>query len=715
MTEASGRTGGGPLPFFLTIFLSAFLLFQVQLVIGKVLLPWFGGTPSVWTTCLVFFQVLLLLGYAWAHLLVSRLTPRRQAALHSAVVLLALGLLAVLAARWPSPITPGASWKPEGTDEPLGRLLVLLGASVGLPFFVLSTTGPLLQGWFVLRWPDRPPYRLYALSNAGSLLGLLSYPALVEPLLPIRMQGIAWSFGFAAFAGACLACAAGLRRVAAPAPVSPVALVSSKPARVDVLLWTGLAAAASTLLLATTNQMCQDSAVIPLLWVVPLALYLLTFILCFEWERFYRRGWAVPVLILFLGVACYVLAQGVDARLSYQIGAFSAVLFAGCLVCHGELARSKPDPAHLTTFYLALAAGGAIGGLFVAVVAPRIFPAFWEFPIGLFLVCLLFVLAQVRDEDSFVRSYIAGAGTAALVLLVALGVFLFREAREDVSESVEVSRNFFGVLRVMEDAPQDPEAHVMKLRHGRIAHGFQYVDSEARHAPTSYYTEKSGVGLAILHHPRRAAADPASRSLRIGIVGLGVGTIAAYGKPGDTVRFYEINPDVLRLSSGAAPRFTYLKDCPARVEIALGDARLVLERELKEGRRQNFDVLAIDAFSSDSIPVHLLTREAFALYLEHLRKPDGVLAVHVSNRFLDLLPVVHSLAQHFGVPDAYISSEKDEQGAWRSDWVLLNPSGVVLDDAAVEEETTEWDETSGNRRLRLWTDDYSNLLTVMKW
>ena len=764
------------LAYALTIFLSAFLLFQIQPLIGKAILPWFGGAPAVWTTCMLFFQLVLLGGYAYAHALVTRLTPRAQRRVHVTLLALALAGLALATFLWKSPILPGAGWKPSDPESPVLRILALLLVSVGLPYFLLATTGPLLQAWFARERPFVSPYRLYALSNAGSLLALLTYPFVFEPKLTLHTQALAWAGGFVLFAAGCALLAFRFSRrasvAAADAPSAEVASPEAGPSVRRRLLWLTLAACASVMLLATTNQLCQEVASIPFLWVLPLCLYLLSFILCFESDRIYRRGLFGPALVLGLCAVAYVLNQGFSASLAVQVAAYAFALFAGCMVCHGELVRLKPGPHHLTAFYLMVSAGGALGGVLVGVVAPRVFDGFWEYHAGLFLVGILAVVVLLLDERSWMRAgrpwpalvtmlaltalalkvresswfdsaaaYARGAfasrkqaalSAGALLLLavllvltravwwrrgrpvfaaaclsISLGLFgaaLASDIEGFRSGAVSVTRNFYGVLTVEEQNKEFPDLHLLRLRHGHIVHGFQYQSPEKRHLATSYYSDKSGIGLAIHLHPHRELG------LRIGVVGLGVGTIATFGRLGDTVRFYDINPDVVRLSLGPHRVFTYVTDCAGKVDVVQGDARLSLERELAERKPQRFDVLAIDAFSSDSIPVHLLTREAVSVYLAHLARPDGILAVHISNRYLDLEPVVKSIADDLHL-DASLIDVEDGGTFWGSTWILLSPEGDVLQRSGIDESAEELD---AGKHVRLWTDDYSNLFQVLK-
>jgi spermidine synthase len=777
-------------PFFgATIFLGAFLLFQVQLVIGKYILPWYGGVPMVWTTCMLCFQVLLLAGYAYAHLLVRRLPARRQRSLHIAVVAASVAVVAVLVVRWGVPLLADASWKPVGGTNPAWHIVRLLSVAVGVPFFVIATTAPLIQAWFGAAYPNRSPYRLYALSNLGSLLALLTYPTLVEVWLPLKAQAWLWTSGFLLFSAGIAVCARAPRAEGAseqaPPERRPEAARVPQAIRAcrsdcggtraasglrsgDWPLWLALSACGSALLLATTNYVSQEIAVVPFLWILPLALYLLSFVLCFDSERWYvRRVWAT-FLALGVMLTAFVLERGVWAPILLQIGVAALTLFAACMVCHGELARLKPAPARLTAFYLVTTIGGACGGAFVSVAAPLIFPGTWEYPLGLWMAAILALETFRRDPTSplyvstvwpvavtavatigvvgyvfreslrFVPeisdAWLFGTPTAAAVAglvasvwlsrrgpveptgprraavtitavtlgVIVVGLALAHVAGASLRDAVEHSRSFYGIVHVEADETGD-EGHALKLRHGRIVHGVQYQAAEHRREPTSYYARDTGIGLAIDHHPRRA------EGLRVGVVGLGVGTLAAYAGPRDTFRFYELNEDVIRLAGPAGRTFTYLRESRGRMEIALGDARLSLEAELARGMPQRFDVLVIDAFSSDSVPLHLLTREAVDVYLKHL-DPGGVLAIHISNRFLDLQPVLRGIARDFKLAHVFVSTE--ERGlTWRTTWALLSRDPARLAIAAIEDVR---DGEFANAPALVWTDDYSNLLRVLK-
>ena len=644
------------LVYALTIFTGAFLLFEVQPLIGKYILPWFGGAPAVWTTCMLFFQILLLGGYAYAHVSARWLKPRTQAILHLVLLMAAMALL---------PITPSDSWKPHDSTDPTLRILGLLAVSLGLPYFVLAATSPLLQHWFSRTNPGVSPYRLYALSNVGSLLALLSYPVFFETHFSRKLQALLWGWGLVLYAIGCAACAMKLWRAESdkcrvtsveegkseirnpPIPTLNLqpSTLNPQPSTFIRLWWLLLPACASVLLLATTNKMCQEVAVIPFLWVLPLALYLLSFILCFDSPRWYRRSVFIPALMISWGV-CWVYLTGSEALVSLSVGlqlsAYSAGLFICCMVCHGELYQLRPDPRHLTGFYLMIAAGGALGGLSVAIIAPLIFSDYYELQWGLMLCgALLLVLVcrpnQIPARPKFWR-YIAGVLAMGLA---AFGFMLWQQTHPKDTTKIYKSRNFYGVLTVISKGSGGPDEYIALL-HGFTMHGLQFADPMRAAWPTTYYVEKSGIGLAM-------NALPAGHR-RIGLIGLGAGTLAAYGQAGDDFHFYEINPDVQRLASS---RFTYLTNCPGKVEITLGDARLSLEQEPP----QNFDLLVLDAFNSDAIPMHLLTEEAFTIYERHL-KTNGLIAVHVSNRNLNLEPVVYNIAPQFhyhAITIAYIS------------------------------------------------------------
>ena len=707
-TETSAANSTAPASFgatvkrlnAMTIFLSAFLLFQVEPLIAKMILPWFGGVAAVWTVCLVCFQVVLVLGSFYAHLLTQLRRSRTQGWLHAA--LLAASLLVL-------PILPRDSLKPMGPQHPALHIFWVLLLTVGLPFFLLSATSPLLQAWLASASKDPSVYRFYALSNAGSLLGLLSYPFLVEPRLSTLRQGWGWSFAYAAFAVACGAIAVsqqGSEAFAARDEANGAPLDWNTRA-----LWMALPACSSALLLAITNHISQNIAAVPLLWIIPLGLYMLTFILCFGSSRWYPR----TILLRFLGVALGGMAYALSLSLAalplwLMIALFCVGLFACCMFCQGELARLKPHPAQLTSFYLLSSLGSVAGAAFVAILAPQIFSGFYELHVGLAFCALLVILVHRRDRSSpFHQPSWRPAWWVTNALVAALIVSLFVLARDESRESRRMVRNFYGVLRESDevapnvvllkgDSPVDQDdLSFRRLTNGTISHGLQFLGASRRDQPTSYYSTKSGVGVAL-------RSLSARRPLRVGVIGLGVGTIAAYGRPRDDYTFYEINPLVVNLSE---QDFRFLGDSKAHVAVELGDARLTLERQPP----QHFDLLAVDAFSSDSIPVHLLTLEAFQLYFRHVRT-DGILAVHISNRYLYLEPVVAVAARRLGKDAVLIANTDDDaKEIFLSRWVLLGKSGIFQEFPDIKKAGKP---VGGNTRVKLWTDSYSSLFAVMK-
>lgn len=676
-----------------TILVSSFLLFLVQPIIAKQILPWFGGSAAVWTTCLVFFQVALLAGYAYSDFS-SRLRPKQQATLHIVLLLVSLASL---------PIVAGAGWKPIGEEEPVWRILGLLGATIGLPYFMLATTGPLVQTWFAREHADpataRRVYRLFALSNFGSLIGLLAYPFAIEMWVPTRTQALGWSAAYALFVVLCAAGAWRARdhqRIVAPGPAASGAQVEPAPAAGDYMLWLAMSGLASLLLLSISNHVSQNVASIPFLWVLPLTLYLLTFVLCFEGRN--GRGWYVRSL--WLGptlVALGLMAWGLTAErgvlhIEQAVPLYSVGLFLACMFCHGELAAAKPAPRYLTRFYLMLSVGGAAGGMLVGLVAPKLFNVYWELPVGL-VGCALMALVVTRKM--WRAPLTAFAPVAALAAVGTCGYFAWKYDVFVKEDTIFAQRNFYGALRVKQSrANDDPDAN-RKLVHGVILHGEEYINPEYRGMITSYYGESAGIGMALERiHPVEQ---------RVGVIGLGAGTLAGYGAKGDYFKVYEINPQVLDI---ARRYFYYLSGSSARIETALGDARLVLEREPS----QKFDVLAVDAFSSDAIPVHLLTREALAVYLRHV-KPDGAIAFHVTNRYLRLAPVVKQLADEVGMDAVLISDDPDDPYLTRTDWVIVTRNKDFINDADIQGRRSVIEPIAG---MKTWTDDFNNLFQILK-
>lgn len=821
----------------LTIFLSAFLLFQVQPIIARFILPWFGGSPAVWTTCVCFFQTALLAGYFYSDLLARRLPRRAQIVVH---LLLLWATVATL------PIIPRSEHQPLGDQHPGWQIFMLLLLTVGPVYGMLATTGPLLQSWFAARFPDRSPYRLFALSNFASLLALVSYPLIFEPTTTVRQQAGGWSMAYVAFVVFCswsgIVTWRGMKANNSGETLSKTdttnvggSLQRLRTGIAEVLMWMLLALVPSVLLLAVTNELSQDVAVVPMMWVVPLALYLLTFIICFDHTRWYRRDVFGAMLLLGSLGTVYCLAYPTSLSYPTQFGILNGTLFAAGMTCHGELARMKPEAGRLTLFYLMLSIGGALGGLFVVVVAPLIFSRFYELPLALAAAAVLTFGRWIwqRDGSSLMRvvawvSIAASGGVvlgfyamqgrlaeslgwrvifvlalvglaiglmgwrhwaaslwraewrsperspslladglwwfmawcglvgyaswlfafpqsvhdwgvlATLGLVVALWgaavvtqfrpVFSARVARQlgGLVASVMVlavvvmamlavpqyggkllalKRNFFGITGVGEfQSPSD--GTFREIFNGRIGHGRQYLRDDLKLQPNIYYGPTSGVGRAFTAHPRRIAGH----SLHVGVIGLGTGTLVVWGHPGDSFVYYEINPAVVEL---ADEFFTYRQEAPVTTRTRLGDARVLLESDLRAGVSEQFDLLIVDAFSGDAIPRHLLTKEAMDVYVKHL-KPDGVLAFHISNHRLNLEPVVRGAAEVHDLRTATVYDEPDSSLGrtsrfFSSDWVLVSRN----DEFWAKLDLPKNSEKNEVKAL-LWTDDFGSLLPIIK-
>jgi hypothetical protein len=711
--------------FAFSIFLSAFLLFQIQPMIGRFILPWFGGTPAVWSTVMLFFQILLTGGYAYAYWLIGR--AKRQTITHAALISFAVIVLFLLAFVWASPITPDTTWKPKDVNTPIFDIFKLLIVSVGLPYFILASNGPLMQAWFSRIYVNQSYARLYAVSNIGSLLGLLAYPVLIEPNFPLRLQGWIWSIGFMVFGILAVGIAIQNGRASLLPPLETDTIQSSeRPSSATLSLWIILSATASLFLLSVTNQISQEVAVIPFLWVLPLALYLLSFILTFSGEHGYNRKFFSIFLIITTALTLFVILNATAVHVYWQILAYCSLLFSACMLCHGELYLLRPKADHLTTFYLMVSIGGAAGGLFVSLVAPLIFNGYWEFYVGLAMTIaiLMTIIPSLRGRgnvtlsngEGSLHSIIQDSSVAeerslrvtqqarfiffvfglVTIMLVFVGSFF--------SGELVAKRNFYGVIRVRADLVGDPPRPAYLMAHGITVHGLQFIDKD-RDLPTTYYVRDGGAGLAILNHPRYG------QNMLVGMLGVGAGTLAIYGQPGDVYRLYEINPVVTDLAEGEGGYFSLVNDSKADVTMVLGDARISLERELAEGGSQNFDVLALDTFSSDSIPVHLVTKEAMALYLEHLAL-DGIIAAHITNIHLDLQPVFWELAKYYDLSMVRVEYEGDDNGGYASHWILLARDPALLDIPAIQDREVDLSEYFTNHKL--WTDDYSNLFQILK-
>lgn len=676
--------------FACTIFLSSFLLFLIQPMIAKIILPWFGGTSTVWITCVLFFQLALLGGYLYAHYINGRLSAVWQILIHSSLLIVSVLFL---------PVVPSSNWKLTGSINPSLYIIGLLVATVGLPYFLLSTTSPLLQAWYARKYSMEIPYRFFALSNLASLLGLLSYPFLIETNLTLHWQSTVWSVAYGAFALLCTTIcffswqdkrlhASGI--ISATATINTNSGQSSPPGIKDKVLWPLLSACSSILLLSTTDHLSQNIAAIPLLWILPLSLYLLSFTLCFDRAGWYNPKWYFWIVFITLIGMSYGLGKwGVGSDIRKVILAYCVGLFFCCMLCHGELARRKPDPRYLTSFYLLISIGGALGSIFVVLIAPNIFRFYFELPIGLILCAsLLFAI-------NFRKWWVTDVACAALIVRLLIISFVYIQFYSNPEGIRTLVRNFYGHQRVIEhDVGTDNEYRT--LIHGTITHGIQFMSPEKRLLPTAYFAAASGMGIAMKQLP----AGPR----HVGIVGLGAGTMATYARQGDQYKYYEINPQVEDL---ARKEFRFLTDSPGMVEIKIGDGRLLLEQE----PNQQFDLLAVDAFSGDSIPIHLLTLEAMKLYFRHL-KPDGILAFHVSNLYLDIPQVIDKAGRALGKNTIVIVNQEDEKKKiFQAEWVLMASNPAVLNTPEIRKAGRK---VEPRPDLRLWTDDYSNLFQILQ-
>lgn len=791
------------------LFLSALLLFMVQPLVGRVLLPWYGGVQAVWSACLLFFQAMLLLGYLYAHWAGSRLSLRGQLKVHTAFGAAAVLQLLVAIGVWRSPLlmTGQSGWTPGQWAGPVPELLFLLGLSVGLPVLFLAATSPLFQKWYFFE-RDRPPFWLYAFSNLGSLLGLVAYPFLIDRFFGVSGQAWLWGGLFLFFGAAALIWIAQLRRnwkQRPPAPSPPPSQDGSVHvwSRFSAVLTFVMTFCSAALLLAVTNHITQEIAPVPFLWILPFVLYLLSFILTFADQRLYVRFLYIPLAVGLMLASLTQSFPRLTSGLVNEIAFYCGALFALCMVCHGEAVRRRPGGRNVTSFYLLIAGGGVSGGFFVTVLAPQWFQTgYWELHFAFWLAMLMLAIALAKEfgdprkrfvtpifaasvlllggivgrifdasapylkDQIFLVRYLyfglagirdfVGDGIAAWIpsipgsaaqrwhyLLIALLVLaaalvagkwvprqliyrttiraalillpfllvatLLQDIRNSSKESVLASRNFYGVLRVLEKTVPFSETTAFELHHGETLHGMQHMHPEKRRMPTTYFTEKSGAGLALQFHPRRLREE----SLSAGVIGLGIGTLAAYGQTGDVFRFYEINPKVVQLARGEGGFFSYLEDSAAEIEVITGDGRIALQNELERLGDHSFDVLMIDAFSSDSIPVHLLTLEALELYLQHLDPQEGILAVHISNRYVDLAPLIRALADHLRVPAGIVISQAIEPGSNWAKWVLISRNAKWFEIEPVSQLVQMADETSP--RPPIWTDQYSNLLALLDW
>lgn len=663
------------------IFLAAFLLFLVEPMAAKQLLPALGGSAAVWITCLVFFQTALLLGYLYAHWL----STRAQWLTHLVLLIAGVGSSAVWAVRSFDPA--------HGAEHPILTIFLALSVSIGVPFLMLSGTSPLLQVWWTRLTGGAVPYRFYALSNVASLLALCAYPSLIEPKLTLHAQRMVWCFGFALFAILAGVVAQTMRLAPAKNPIVPMdGSDLPRASRAHKWMWVLLPMAAAMQLSAVTSYLTANVAAIPLLWILPLAVYLLTLIVAFQFPRFLPRSILSRFLIVMLAALGYMLSN-VDVSLPMRVSIifFLVEVLVSCLFCHTEAyALRPPRPSEATLFYLLFAAGGALGAFLIGIVSPLVFTFNYDLPLTFLVTALLALAATWRSGWS--QRLLWTAGSAAMLALV---IMVRMAYQHDTTVAV---RNFYASLRVKQDYGF-PGATLRTLLNGSIQHGTQIFGTDVqRHTPTTYYAEDSGVGLAL----RFCCGD---RPRKIGVVGLGAGTIAAYGRSGDRIRYYEINPQVAPIAKHV---FTYLRESGAEVQIVDGDARTSLARETP----QAFDILVVDAFSGDAIPLHLLTTQALGLYRRHLA-PGGVLAFHISNQHVDLGPPIAQLARAAGMQARRVSSlSNDGRGEFGATWMLVSDHSEFFSNPEIAAHSTV---PLVPASTPVWTDDYSSLLPYLRW
>ncbi|WP_437206406.1 spermidine synthase [Planctomicrobium sp. SH664] len=678
--QTKSEPASGIREFSLPIFLGAWLVFQIQPVISKLILPWHGGSMQVWTVCLLFFQTLLFFGYAFAFALARWASLRAQ-------VVTYLGLLVLACVTAPVKLSP--EFKPTGTESPELHILTVLLYHIGLPYFLLCATGPLLQEWFRRLSPGIVPYRLYALSNAGSLLALVTYPFVIEWLIPASRQASLWYWSFVAYVLTTAWCG---RRVWNGADHAAPRLQESAPS-VFVgtrVMWLLLALIPTLLLPAITSKLFMDLGAFPFLWILPLTIYLVTLIVCFSGDRFYhRRVWGT-LLVLSLGLTCWSMSIATYGSVTFgmKLGIYLLLYLSCCMTCHGELVRIKPPAARLTEFYLWVAAGGALGGIFTGLIAPRIFHLNLELHLGLMGCYLLFLVACWRDPQSRLHNVWDNRGPWYGLVALGLGIFfgLLMDVRLEYSSVYMLGRNFYGPLRLRLAGSDHPLGPYLELGYGDILHGRQHTAEQLRAVPSTYYGTGSGIGIALTDHH-------AGQPRRVGVIGLGIGTLALYSRPGDEFDFFEINPLV---TEWAQESFTCLDQAAGKVQVIPGDARLSLENLPP----QNYDILVLDAFAGDAIPAHLLTREALTVYLKHLR-PDGILAVHISNKFFDLRLPLNALARELGLQSLNLNQPNNlGQSILTNRWVLLS-----RDSASLKNPKFQAIASPMGRKEVLWTDD----------
>jgi hypothetical protein len=673
------------------IFLSAFLLFQVQPLIAKLILPYFGGGAAVWTACLLFFQAFLLLGYFYAHCLTQIKSVKKQLGIHFVLLIFSVIFLPIGIQSWDDF---------SQASSPLQNILILLTVSIGLPYFILSSTGPLIQRWLTYIEVGKLPYQLYSLSNFGSLLALISFPFIFEPLLTTSQQSLIvillWKMSKLTL---------NIRDIKAKV------LDIEKPNNtqfLDKFLWIALAMVGVILLVATTNAMTQNIPPVPFLWILPLCLYLLTFIISFHSPKWYVREYWFALFVLTACLALLMYFIGSQLDIISQVVIYACILFIACMICHGELARLKPEVEQLTLFYLFMSLGGFLGSAFVAFIAQNIFDQFLEFPLAIISVFVLLALSTYSQKGT-IRKTQTWLVVSNITLSISFMVGLIYLNALFVKTNVTSDRNFYGILSVKDVAVNNKVQR--RLIDGTTSHGTQSLEKGEERLPLSYYRKNTGVALVLEQLRKQRLKEGVHQSINAGFVGLGAGTLAAYGNKNDEYVFYELNPAVI---TAAKTYFSYLDDSSANIDLVLGDGRVSLQRQLDNAGSKQFDTLVIDAFSGDSIPQHLLTQEALILYFKHL-KDDGILAIHISNSHLDLTHLVRGLAHVLDKEIIYVETDADKDNEHNVQWVLLTNNQVFLSDVRVKAYRSRWStQNSGEKNDIIWTDEHSDLMSVLK-
>ena len=685
--------------FIYSIFIGAFLLFQVQPMIAKMILPWFGGTEAVWATCMLFFQTGLLIGYSYAHML-SRASMKIQVIVHLILLLISLGSMPFMPKEWMAP----------GIDEnPVTAILRILMLSVGLPYMLISATGPLVQSWFAKANPKKSPYRLYAFSNMGSLVGLLSFPFIIEPTLHLSSQSWFWTFGYLLYIVLMGIIGWSMAKVKITTKDEAKTLKKEEPGLLTMFFWIALSCLGVIAMLSFTNKLTQDIIVMPFLWSLLLAIYLITFIIAFNSARWYKRALILPLLLMFIG---FILKRQVnnvvydkELSVSMTIMIYSLCLFLLCMALHGELSRLKPHSGKLTKYYLFLSIGGVLGGIFVGLLVPMIFDGYWEIYCALFggIILLAAVLLNEKSSDKKISPVLVTG--IALITLGGISYSLYREYRGFYKYIIVSERNFYGALKISE-LYKGTNNWQRTLVHGDVIHGMEFMQPENSRVPLAYYGPNSGVGLVLTRYPTRNKPD--FQGMKVGAIGLGTGTIATYATPKDVYRFYELNPLVEKL---ARKYFKYLEESPGKVEVVIGDGRIALEKDYLEKGPQDFDVIVVDAFAGDIIPAHLITLEAGQLYMNNLKK-DGMLAFHISNNYVDLMPVIAGMAEKLNLYFYYFFQAPDPSGPIEAAWVILTNNKEWANNPKVKEYEEAYDPQTLDREY--WTDDYSAVWRLVR-